>query len=74
MTRSRASSAVPPRSARFNGVKVFTATTLTHRSVLDERVTQWLAEHRGIEVADIVVVQSSDARFHCLTICVFFSE
>lgn len=64
-----------PRSlpmCAFNGVKVFSATKFAERDRLGDVVTQWLAEHPGLDVVDIRVTQSSDAEFHCLTICVFY--
>src|SRR5688572_23806397 len=66
-----------PRSlpmCAFNGVKVFSATKFAERDRLGNVVTQWLAEHPGLDVVDIRVTQSSDAEFHCLTICVFYLE
>jgi hypothetical protein len=75
---------VMPRSARvvprsqpssaFNGVKVFSATMFTDRARLGEAVTTWLAERPQLDVVDIVVTQSSDAAFHCITISVFYLE
>lgn len=62
-----------PRGA-FNGVKVFSATKFAERDRLGERVTQWLAEHEHAELdaVDMIVTQSSDAEFHCVTITVFY--
>ena len=59
----------------FNGVKVFAATVYPKREHLGEEVTQWLEnqrDQRNITVVDIVVRQSSDADFHCLSITVFY--
>ena len=62
----------------FNGVKVFCATMVHQRQSLGEAVTQWLEDARktrpGFEVVDILVRQSSDHAFHCLSILVFFNE
>lgn len=62
----------------FNGIKIFAATVIAHRHVLGEEVTRWLADARshrpGFRLVDVVVRQSSDAAFHCLTICLFFNE
>lgn len=61
----------------FNGVQVFSATMVAQRQVLGETVTQWLTEARrrpGFEVVEIMVRQSSDSAFHCITIVVFFKE
>lgn len=61
-------------TARFNAVKVFAATLHQDRARLGERVTEWLQapDQRRIEIVDIVVRQSSDAGFHCVTIAVFY--
>jgi len=37
-------------------------------------VTRWIAEHPSYKVTEFVVTQSSDARFHCITISVFYRE
>lgn len=57
---------------RFNGVKVFSATMVADRTVLGEKVSEWLASRPGYELADIVVTQSSDAAFHCIAMTVFY--
>jgi hypothetical protein len=62
----------PP--ATFNGVKVFSATMREPRNALGEAVTAWLAQHRTIRLCDLVVRQSSDAGFHCLSIVVFYRD
>ena len=64
--------AVTARS--FDGVKVFFATTAAHRAQLGERITAWLAARPQIRIVDIVVAQSSDDEFHCLSIVVFYQE
>ena len=56
----------------FHAVKVFSATMAVQRNELGERVTAWLHANRGIQIADIVVTQSSDAEYHCVTITVFY--
>ena len=62
----------------FNGVKVFAATMFQQRQTLGEQVTEWLQRaattQPGFEVVDIVVRQSSDRAYHCITIVVFFNE
>ena len=60
-----------PRGA-FNGVKVFSATKFADRDLLGDRVTHWLREHPDLELVDMVVTQSSDAEFHCVTITVLY--
>jgi hypothetical protein len=59
---------------QISGVKVFTATMRDQRANLGEIVTEWIAAHRGIEIIDITVTQSSDASFHCLAITVTYCE
>lgn len=58
----------------FNGVKVFSATMFADRAQLGDKVTQWIAEHRHVQVTEIVVSQSSDASFHCIALTVFYAE
>jgi hypothetical protein len=60
-----------PVRAPFDGVRVFSATMMRDREQLGERITGWLARH-DVEIVDIVVRQSSDAAFHCITIVLFF--
>jgi hypothetical protein len=55
-------------------VKVFSATKFAERDLLGDRVTHWLREHPDLEIVDMVVTQSSDAEFHCVTISVFYFE
>jgi hypothetical protein len=57
---------------RLLGVRVFTATRASDRQQLGESITQWLRAHPEVDVEDKLVLQSSDASFHCLTIVVFF--
>lgn len=56
----------------FNSVKVFSATMHRDREVLGENVTKWMADHPQAKVVSIVMAQSSDASFHCVTCAVFF--
>jgi len=62
----------------FNGVQIFAATLAHQRDQLGETVTAWLKAAReqrpGFQVVEILVRQSSDAAFHCLTILIFFNE
>lgn len=64
--------------SKFNGVKVFAATMVAQRQVLGETVTAWLEDARakrpGFEVVDMVVSQSSDQAFHCISISIFYKE
>jgi len=59
---------------RFNGVKVFSATMFADRGQLGEKVTAWLATSSQRKLTDIIVTQSSDAAFHCITISIFYHE
>lgn len=59
---------------RFNGVKVFSATMFADRDQLGEKVTAWLTNNSHRKVTDLIVTQSSDAAFHCVTITVFYHE
>lgn len=60
----------------FNGVRVFSATT--QRQTLGATVTAWIEETRrtcpGFQIADIVVRQSSDMAYHCITVSVFYKD
>jgi len=57
---------------QFTGVKIFSATLAEQRALMGETVTQWLRVNPQVEVVDTVVTQSSDSRFHCLTLVLFF--
>jgi hypothetical protein len=58
----------------FRGVKVFSATMAGDRERLGERIGKWLADNPGVQVVDKVVLQSSDAEFHCLSVTLFYRE
>jgi hypothetical protein len=57
---------------QFEGVKVFSATMQLERDQLGDRVAKWLGEHPDREVVEHIVLQSSDDRFHCLSIILFY--
>lgn len=57
---------------QFNGVKVFSATMVSDRDKLGERITAWIQKNPQLEVREIVVTQSSDEAFHCLAFTVFY--
>jgi hypothetical protein len=61
-------------TAKFNGVKVFSATMAQERENLGEKVTAWIREHSQHQIVDTIVTQSSDEAFHCLAITVFYWE
>ena len=62
----------------FNGCKVFFATMFAQRETLGEAVTAWLRDARarrpGFQLVDVVVRQSSDESYHCISIVVFYNE
>jgi hypothetical protein len=60
--------------ARFNGLKVFSATMVADREQLGEKVTAWIHNNPQCKVTEIVLTQSSDEAFHCIAITVFFYE
>jgi len=57
----------------FIRVKMFSAAQEGRRNAL-EAVTGWLATHPTFRVVDFVISQSSDARVHCISICVFYRD
>jgi hypothetical protein len=65
---------LPSVVAAFNGVKIFSATMFADRGQLGEKVTAWIASGSHRKLTDIIVTQSSDASFHCITIAVFYHE
>jgi hypothetical protein len=56
----------------YEGVQVFTATMIEQRGRLGEHVTAWLHTHSDRVPVAVIVRQSSDNRFHCLSILVFW--
>jgi hypothetical protein len=58
----------------FNGIKIFSATMFADRGQLGDKITAWIASSSQRKLTDIVVTQSSDAAFHCITISVFYFE
>jgi hypothetical protein len=61
----------------FTGVKVFSASMVGLRAMLDETINQWLAAARrrpSFELVDVVIRQSSDEAFHCISIILFYKE
>lgn len=70
--RSRSGAGLVLRSGPFDSVKVFSATMMADRARLGERVTEWIQANPGHELTEIVVTQSSDASFHCITFSLFY--
>lgn len=58
----------------FSGVKVFSVTMMADRARLGDNVTEWIQKNPGFEVREIIVTQSSDEAFHCLTMTVFYFD
>ena len=58
----------------FNGVKVFSATMALERGQLGDRLTAWIQQNPGVQIVDKRVLQSSDERYHCVTIVVFYQS
>ena len=56
----------------MDGVKVFSSTMAKNRECLGERVTHWIRHNNDKKIIDRVVLQSSDAAFHCTTIVLFY--
>ncbi len=74
MRRGASGSVVFRPGETFNGVKVFSATMFEKRQVLGEVVTAWIQAHPDCVVTEVVVTQSSDDRFHCIAINVFYRQ
>ena len=55
-------------------MKVFSATLFRDRDTLGEKVTGWIEAHPRARVVDLIVRQSSDAEFHCVSITLFYDE
>lgn len=64
----------PQTAARWNAVKVFSATMANQRMELGETITAWLRSKPKITIVDKVVTQSSDNAFHCIAITFFYNE
>ena len=59
---------------RATGVKVFSTTLARDREVLGETITRWIAEHPDLEIVEKQVRQSSDQKFHCLSVTLFYRD
>jgi hypothetical protein len=53
--------------ARINLVKVFSVTKAREREDLGARVTAWIQANPDVQIVRTVVAQTSDDRFHCLS-------
>jgi hypothetical protein len=61
-----------PAQSGYDGVKVFSSTMVKQRERMGEDLMVWLGAHPECVPVNTVVRQSSDSRFHCLTIVVFW--
>lgn len=59
---------------KCNGVKVFSATMVTEREQLGDKITEWINGNPDCEVREAFVTQSSDDAFHCIAITLFYWE
>ena len=59
--------------AAFSTVKVFSVTLARDREAMGERITEWLKQHPELTPVDVVVRQSSDEEFHCLSVTLFLT-
>ena len=68
---------VSKTAIKFDGVKVFCATTIQQRAEIGDQVTAWLKAARarhGFQLVDYAVRQSSDSAFHLVSISLFYKE
>lgn len=56
----------------YDGVTVFSATTVQRRDRVGDEITAWLRAHPERVPVNTIVRQSSDTRFHCLSILIFW--
>ena len=52
----------------INLIKVFSVTKAREREELGDRVTAWIKSNPGVQILRTLVTQSSDERFHCLSV------
>jgi hypothetical protein len=62
----------PEIAPQFDGLTVFSATTSFRRDTLGDDITEWLRRHPELTPVNTVIRLSSDARFHCLSILIFW--
>ena len=58
----------------INRVKVFSATKARARDHLGERLTSWIEAHPRTRILKLVVLQSSDRDFHCISLVLLCHE
>jgi hypothetical protein len=62
----------PGGIAGYDGVQVFSATTISRRERLGDDLNAWQRAHPGLVPVSTQVRQSSDSQFHCFSIIVFW--
>ena len=60
-------------SSRISGLKVFSATLAREREFLGETVTAWITANPQLEILDIIIRQSSDNEYHCLSMTIIYT-
>ena len=60
-------------NTHYTAVKVFSATRSYDRERLGDRVTEWIRTS-GVDVVNMIVTQSSDRAFHCISMVVLYRE
>lgn len=58
--------------AGHDGLKVVSVTTPSRRAHLSDEVTTWLQAHPDRRLVDVIVRQSSDTHYHCISILIFW--
>lgn len=58
--------------AGYDGLKVVSVTTPKRRAQLGDELTAWLHAHPDRRPVHVIVRQSSDSRYHCVSILVFW--
>ena len=56
---------------QINLIKVFSVTKAREREELGERVTAWIQANPEVQIVRTVLAQTSDSRFHCLSMILF---
>jgi len=67
-------SSVQFQDKMFNSIKVFSATMMRDRANLGDNITSWITDNEDFSITEIIVTQSSDEAFHCLTFTIFYID
>ena len=62
----------PEAVSGYDGVQVFSATTISRREKLGDDLSAWQRAHPTLVPVSTQVRQSSDSSFHCFSIIVFW--